>query len=893
VAALRRSDRLCTAGRPDEALAAVMRPLGRPPRDPDLLTRLRIARGTAGWLAGPPGPARVHIDKALRRAGCGLTRARALEAQARILVADQAWEEARGLLAEAIALYRAASHPALCDALQLLAQTARDAGDLAAAIATQGAAVACSRETDAAHRLCEALTFRATLLTLAGRLADARDDLEAAQPTDGGPAPVRARWSGARAMLELTQGDLPAARVALLDAQAVIAEGVDPRTRAEVLLLVSDLCLADGEFGAAELEAARALAEFHAVGDTAGESRSRVRRAHALLGAGQADEALRDARRALKASGVRGDLRTLALVTLGRIQLRTSAADARRSFAEAEEQEPAGTSLGAAARIGRAIAHGATAAAPEVQSALHALEERGDRRILSYCLADLRSLFGALQPEAAIESHAIKADPLVGCLVTAAEALAVEAPIRERVAAALDAVRPAIAWWRAAIVESAGFSLRADRAQPVPLRADELAVRLAARGGGPAVVDLRASEAWRRDPECALHGLAFALLVPAGPSRTLYVDTRDPLVAPGERALDLMTQLGRLLAPHLVEPLEDPEPDPPSLPGIVGRSPAMEALVREVVRAAGGAGAVHIFGETGTGKERIAHAIHLRSSRAQGPWVAVNSSSVNDELFESELFGHVRGAFSGAIADRRGYVSEAEGGTIFIDEVTDLSPKAQAKLLRFVQEREYRRVGDPRLHRANVRLVTAANVPLEERVARGAFREDLMYRLCQETVVLPPLRERGDDVARLARHFLRGGGRGPVPPIAPAVWNLLARHHWPGNVRELESEMARALARAAGGTVRPEHLSAALQRAPRSPLRPLRQAIAEFERDHIARALLQNSGNRARTAAQLGLSRQALLAKINRLGIAPGLPSPGHRAATARPAPRDLPGSGS
>jgi DNA-binding NtrC family response regulator len=360
--------------------------------------------------------------------------------------------------------------------------------------------------------------------------------------------------------------------------------------------------------------------------------------------------------------------------------------------------------------------------------------------------------------------------------------------------------------------------------------------------------------------------------VPAGGAHALYLDLRDPQAVSGERALDVLSQLGRLVAPHLAEPPDDAGPEEAGLPGLVGRSPAMEALVREVVRAAGGSGAVHVFGETGTGKERIAQAIHARSSRSQGPWVPVNASSMSDDLFESELFGHARGAFSGAIADRRGYVSEAEGGTLFIDEVTDLSPKAQAKLLRFVQEREYRRVGDPRLHRANVRLVTAANVPLEERVRRGAFREDLMYRLCQETLTLPPLRERGDDLARLARHFLRGGGRGPVPAVAPAVWGLLARHHWPGNVRELESEMARALARAAGGTVRPEHLSTNLQRPARAPLRPLRQAVADFEREHIARVLEQNGGNRARTAAHLGLSRQALLAKINRLGISPGLP---------------------
>jgi DNA-binding NtrC family response regulator/tetratricopeptide (TPR) repeat protein len=871
VAALRRSDLLCTAGRPDEALAAVLRPLGRPPRDPDLLTRLRIARGTATWLAGPQAPARIHIDKALRRAGAGLTRARALEARARVLLADQEWDDARLLLQESVGLYREAGHPALSDALQLLAQVARDAGDLPSAIATQDEAVAQARLSHAPHRLVEATAFRATLLTLAGRLEAARADLDGSVPGEEAPAPVRARWSGARAMLELTEGDLPAARAALLDAQAGLAEGVDPRTRAEVFLLLSDLHLAESEHATAEVEAARALSEFHAVGDASGECRSRVRRAHALLGAGRTDDAIREARRASKTTGVRGDLRALVLVTLGRIQIASDADAARRSFAEVLCLEPAGSPLHCAARIGLAAASGAGADAPEIQEALHALESRGDRRILSYCLADLQVRFGVQVPGDAMAAREIARDPVVACLVAAAEALAGSEPVVTRVAAALHAVRPALRWWRAAVVDDAGWSLRADRTQPMPLRADDLAVRLAVRGSGPVAVDLRACEAWRRHPECALHGLAFALLVPISSARTLYVDTRAQEGEPGERALDLLVQLARLLAPHLQEPPDDPGTDEAAaLPGIVGRSETMEGLVREVVRAASGTGAVHIFGETGTGKERIAHAVHARSSRADGPWVPVNASSLSDELFESEMFGHVRGAFSGAVADRRGFVSEAEGGTLFLDEVTDLSAKAQAKLLRFVQDREYRRVGDPRLLRANVRLVTAANVPLEESVRRGAFREDLMYRLCQETLVLPPLRERGDDIARLARHFLRdGGGRASQPAVAPAVWPLLARYPWPGNVRELESEMARARARAAGGTVRPEHLSPSLQRPPRGPLRPLRLAVAEFEREHIMLTLQQQGGNRARTAAVLGLSRQALLAKINRLGIAP------------------------
>jgi len=867
--ALKRSDRLLALGRPQDALAAVLRPLGRPPRDPDLLCRLRIARGLALWQSGPASPARLQIVKAWKRAAFDLTRARALEALAVIAAGDRAWDEAHTAVREAIVLYRRAGHPALARALQCQAQVHRDAGRLDLALAAQDEAVEAARRLPSANGLVEALTFRATLLTLAGRLAEARADLGGAWCEDA-PAPVRARFHVARAMLDLTQGDLSAARGALEDARHAVGEGADARTRGEVLLLVSDLHLAEGEGTSAEGRAAEALAEFRAVSDTAGECRSRVRRAHALLARQCPDEAVREARRALKAAGVgRADLRGLALITLGRASVRSSADDAAAAFAEALRLALP-TSLLEAARIGSAVASGAAPDDSAIVRALDALEATGDRRILSYCLADLRERFphpGQAEP---IGPGEVATDPGLSCLVTAAEALQGPQPLAERLASALRALRPAIPWWRAAIVGRAAMSWRADRDAVVELRPTDLAALLAGRGHGPALVELTACETWRRHPDCALHGLTWALLVPAGTAGTLYADLRAGMRRPGERELDLLAQLGRLMSSHLDEPVEAPSEVPQALPGIIGRSPAMESLYRELERAAPGEGCVHIFGETGTGKERLAHAVHARSARAARPFVPVNASSLSDDLFESEMFGHVRGAFSGAIADKRGYVTEAEGGTLFLDEITDFSPKAQSKLLRFVQDREYRRVGDPRLHRANVRLVTAANLRLEDCVQQGTFRQDLMYRLCHETLTLPPLRQRGDDVALLARHFLRTAGAPRQPlQVAPAVWTLITRYPWPGNVRELESEMARARARAGEGTVRPEHLSLALTRPGVGPLQPLRQALAVFERGHIARALEANGWNRARTATQLGLSRQALLGKINRLGIAP------------------------
>jgi DNA-binding NtrC family response regulator len=251
----------------------------------------------------------------------------------------------------------------------------------------------------------------------------------------------------------------------------------------------------------------------------------------------------------------------------------------------------------------------------------------------------------------------------------------------------------------------------------------------------------------------------------------------------------------------------------------------------------------------------------------------VNASSLSDELFEAEMFGHARGAFTGAVAAREGYVAEAEGGTLFIDEVADLSPRGQAKLLRLLQEREYRRVGESALRQANVRVVTAANVDLEERVAKGSFRQDLMYRIAVVTLRLPPLRERGDDLLLLARHFLRVAARrdGRVAPALPAsLGETLHRYAWPGNVRELENEMARLVALSGGGPLDAALLSARL-RAGRETDRQslcLREGLLCFERDFLKVALARNRGNRSRTATDVGITRQALLSKMNRLGLA-------------------------
>jgi DNA-binding NtrC family response regulator len=261
----------------------------------------------------------------------------------------------------------------------------------------------------------------------------------------------------------------------------------------------------------------------------------------------------------------------------------------------------------------------------------------------------------------------------------------------------------------------------------------------------------------------------------------------------------------------------------------------------------------------------VAEALHRHSPRAAGPFVAVNASSLSDELFESEMFGHVRGSFTGAVGDREGFVAAAQGGTLFLDEVTDLSPRAQAKLLRFLERREYRRVGENRLRQADVRILSAANVALEERL-----RADLVFRLKDVVLALPPLRERGDDVLALALAFLRREVRPgrPVPALAADARRALQGYAWPGNVRELQREMRRAVVLAGRDAIRAEHLSITGAVAETTPARrPLKDAVLGFERQYVAAALRELGGNRARTAVVLGITRQALVAKIARLGL--------------------------
>ena len=309
---------------------------------------------------------------------------------------------------------------------------------------------------------------------------------------------------------------------------------------------------------------------------------------------------------------------------------------------------------------------------------------------------------------------------------------------------------------------------------------------------------------------------------------------------------------------------------------IIGESVPMKALRQQLGLMAGTNGRVLIYGESGTGKELVAHALHELSPRAAEPFVEVNCAAIPEELIESELFGHRKGSFTGATADKTGKFQKADGGSLFLDEVGDMSLKTQAKVLRALEEQRFEPVGASEFIQVDVRVVAATNKHLEEEIERGNFREDLFYRLNVIPFYVPPLRERREDVPLLADYFLRefttAYGRKPKE-MTPDAYALLADYHWPGNVRELRNLMERIVIMNPQVRVDGRHI----------PLNPARKsaerAVDQFaslqevregaERDYILKKLDETAGNVSRTAELLGLERSNLYRKMKALGIAP------------------------
>ena len=309
--------------------------------------------------------------------------------------------------------------------------------------------------------------------------------------------------------------------------------------------------------------------------------------------------------------------------------------------------------------------------------------------------------------------------------------------------------------------------------------------------------------------------------------------------------------------------------------GVIAKSAAMERLVDLARRVARFDATVLITGESGSGKERIARLVHEESTRSTGPFIAVNCGAITETLLESELFGHARGAFTGANQDRPGLFEAANNGTLLLDEVGEISKGMQVKLLRALQEREIRRVGENKNRRIDLRVLAATNRDLALAVADGSFRQDLYYRLKVVELNVPPLRERRDDILPLARVLLADAAlrmKRKITGLAPATADQLLRYHWPGNVRELENAMERAVALASGNRVEVADLPEEVRQAFSIPVatKGALRSLDEIERDYIIAALKVNGGNQTHTAEQLKIGSATLYRKLKRYGMIVG-----------------------
>ncbi len=335
----------------------------------------------------------------------------------------------------------------------------------------------------------------------------------------------------------------------------------------------------------------------------------------------------------------------------------------------------------------------------------------------------------------------------------------------------------------------------------------------------------------------------------------------------------------------------------PALTGLVGSSPAMLEVYKLVARVAQGKSTVLLEGESGTGKELVARAIHAHGPRRDRPFIPVNCGALPDTLLESEMFGHEKGAFTGAVGTKHGLFETADEGTLFLDEIGELGPSLQVKLLRVMQDQEIRRVGATTATKVDVRLVAATNRDLVAMVKENKFREDLFYRLNVVRIKLPPLRERREDIRMLAEHFLRkyaGTGEQSVRGFSEEARQCLERYRWPGNVRELENAVERAVSLSHGPVVLPEDLPEAVRggtaaEVPSADSAPAPKSdeaaesmltLEEVERRHLLRVLKEMKGNKVKAAKVLGIDRRTLYRMAERFGIDLGEDGEGPEATT-------------
>jgi two-component system response regulator HydG len=376
--------------------------------------------------------------------------------------------------------------------------------------------------------------------------------------------------------------------------------------------------------------------------------------------------------------------------------------------------------------------------------------------------------------------------------------------------------------------------------------------------------------------------LCVPLVAPDRVLGAIYLDSRSPARSFEERHLKLMTAVAGIasLALDNVSHWENLRLENDELRAeldlkheLIGESPRMRGVFDFIRRVAPTDSTVLIQGESGTGKELVARALHQNSARKDGPFVAINCAAITETLLESELFGHEKGAFTGAGVQKKGKVESAEGGTLFLDEVSELALGLQAKLLRVLQEREFERVGGTRPIKLDIRLIAATNNSLSDAVNAGTFRNDLFYRFNVITVTLPPLRDRREDIPKLATHFIAKAARNSksrLKPISPEAQVCLTRYHWPGNVRELENALERAIVLGSSNTILPEDLPEAILEAAQTPPTAAGnyyREIADFKKQLLTQALLRADSKYVQAAQALGLHPNSLLRLIRNLGI--------------------------
>ena len=324
-------------------------------------------------------------------------------------------------------------------------------------------------------------------------------------------------------------------------------------------------------------------------------------------------------------------------------------------------------------------------------------------------------------------------------------------------------------------------------------------------------------------------------------------------------------------------------------PYIVGESARLREIHTIIQKAASWDANVCIEGENGTGKELVARSLHFSGPRRDRPFITLDCSTIAEGLIESHLFGHVRGAFTGAVSTRQGVFAQAHTGTLFIDEITELAQHLQAKLLRVIQTGEFTMVGGSQPHRVNVRIITATNRDLRQAVAKRTFREDLYFRIAVIRIAIPPLRERREDIPLLVAHFLRGfmasGQRKDIRDLAPRAMSALMTYAWPGNVRQLKNSIEQALVLADGEKIDLEHFPSLRELSDTIgspvPAAPLGLRLEELERWYVLETLRRVNGNRTKAARQLGISLRGLQYKLRRYAtglegsLEPDIPTPG------------------